>query len=411
MTREHFEKLLQVTGPVAPEGLENYIGDLECTERELLPRDVLQYVLDWNHEPLDQQEQLFHALDAANAVPELVEMAQIMSEDAVRALNRCSAVEFRQPKPACLSGFERDAFAFLYTQLCVIKGRRALRKRGIPEKYDMDIPERMTRRQLRKFVETGDINFDDYPWDMNFYCCDIYLMDRFYFIPYRWEGAPEAWRNQETGQVRALWTAGVRVRRDGQLDGVNDVFDPEAFTTVCTETADSITANPVSPDGLILREPVTLDKSVWKKVLQEGDYLLALHIPGGMGYTPERVRRSCEMALAFFEQYYPEYHYLGFWSQSWLYDPGLAKILSPDRNIIRVQRQFYCYPTMEGEESTLLEVLGDRHADYRQMKPRNSLEKGMFAAWDRGEKFHDTGMFLLREEVPEIGNDPYWKEV
>ena len=72
MTREHFEKLLQVTGPIAPEGLENYIGDLECTERELLPRDVLQYVLDWNHVPLDQQEQLFHALDAANAVPELV---------------------------------------------------------------------------------------------------------------------------------------------------------------------------------------------------------------------------------------------------------------------------------------------------------------------------------------------------
>ena len=275
-------------------------------------------------------------------------MAQIMAEDAVRALNRCTAIEFEQPKPACLTGFEREAFAFLYTPAVRHQGAK-----GPPgdaeyrKNMTWTFPERMTRRQLRKFVETGDINFDDYPWDMNFYCCDIYLMDRFYFIPYRWEGAPEAWRNQETGQVRALWTAGVRVRRDGQLDGVNDVFDPEAFTTVCTETADSITANPVSPDGLILREPVTLDKSVWKKVLQEGDYLLALHIPGGMGYTPERVRRSCEMALAFFEQYYPEYHYLGFWSQSWLYDPGLAKILSPDRNIIRVQRQFYCYPTMD----------------------------------------------------------------
>ena len=130
-----------------------------------------------------------------------------------------------------------------------------------------------------------------------------------------------------------------------------------------------------------------------------------------MGYTPERVKRSCEMALAFYARYFPEYQYIGFWSESWLYDPGLAKILPPDRNIIRVQRQFYRYPTMEGDDMTRLEVLGDAKADYRERKPRNSLERGLFAAWDRGERFHDTGMFLLKEEVEKIGSDPYWKEV
>ena len=410
MTGERFEELLRVTGPIAPEGLEKYVGDLECTEKELLPRDVLQYVLDWNHVPLDQQDQLFHALDAANAVKELVEMAHIMAADAVRALNRCTAIEFEQPKPLCLTGFDREAFAFLYTQLCVIKGRKALRERGVPEKYDMDIPERMTRKQLRKFIETGDISFDDYPWDMNFYCCDIFLMDRFYFIPYRWEGAPEAWRNTETGRVIALWTPGVRVRRDGQLDGVNGRHDPEAFETVYIEGEHSLTANPVHPSGRLLKETVTLDTRVWKKILGDGDYLLALHIPGGMGYTPERVKRSCEMALAFYEKYYPEYHYIGFWSESWLYDPALAEILSPERNIVRVQRQFYCYPTMEGDRMTRLEVLHDADLDYRKIEPKSSLEKGIFAAWDRGEKFHDTGMFLMKEEVSEIGRDPYWKE-
>jgi hypothetical protein len=60
---------------------------------------------------------------------------------------------------------------------------------------------------------------------------------------------------------------------------------------------------------------------------------------------------------------------------------------------------------------TRLEVLGDAKADYRERKPRNSLERGLFAAWDSGEKFHDTGMFLLKEEVEKIGTDPYWKEV
>ncbi|MBR3017569.1 MAG: hypothetical protein IKH57_10925 [Clostridia bacterium] len=409
MTRECFDRLISVTGPIAPDGIEDYIGDLSCSETELLPRDALQFTLDWNHVPPDQQAQLMAALDAVNAVPELVEIAHIMASDAVRALNRCSAIGFQPPKPACLSGFDRDAFAFLYSQLCVIEGRKALRRRGVPEKYDMDIPERMTRKQLRKFVETGDITFDDYPWDMNFYCCCIFLMDRFYFIPYRWDGTPHAWRNRETGEVMALWEGGVKVRRDGQLDGVNGIRDSSAFETVFTETEDAITGNPVDPDGYILPHAVTLNKREWTQAIHDGDYLLALHIPGGMGYTPERVKRSCEMALDFYEQYYPEYRYIGFWSESWLYDPGLANILPTDRNIIRVQRQFYRYPTLEGDAMTRLEVLG-AGVDYRERKPKNSLERGLFAAWDRGEKFHDTGMFLLKEEVPKIGCGPYRKE-
>ena len=407
MTRQRFEALIEKTGPIAPEGLEEYIADLESDARELLPREALQYVLDWNHVPETEQEMIFLALDAVNAIPELVELSHVMAQDAVRALNRCTAIEVFQPRPKCLEGFAREAFGFLYTQLCVIEGRKALRKRGVPEKYDMDIPERMTRKQLGKFVSTGDIRFDDYPWDMNFYCCDIFLMDRFYFIPYRWGDELTAWRNRKTGEVTALWRGNARVRRDGQLDGVNGVFDPQAFTTRYEERADTVAGNPVSPEGHILETPTVLNRQDWEKVLQEGDYLLALHIPGGRGYTPERVKKSCEMALSFYERYYPEYRYLGFWSESWLFDPGLAEILGPERNISRVQRQFYCYPTMEGERMTKLEVMGEPDADYRKRTARTQLEKGLFAAWNRGEKFHCTGMFLLREEIPLIGNDPF----
>jgi hypothetical protein len=407
MTRERLASLLRVTGPIVPEGTEECIGDLETAERELLPRETLRQVLETNCVPPEKQQPLFDALDAANAVPELVELAHIMAADAVRGLVRCYAVEFFQPKPQCLSGFAREAYAFLYTQLCVLEGRKALRVRGVPERYDADIPERMTRKQLAKYVKTGDISFDDYSWDMNFYCCQIFLMDRFYFIPYRWGGAPDAWRSLKTGEVKALWTGGVRVRRDGQLDGVNGVTDPEAFTTVREENDRTVRANPVAPEGRILAEPVTLDRKEWVKALGDDDFLLALHIPGGEGYTPERVKHSCETALAFWDRYYPEYHYKGFWSESWLYDPGLKAVLGPDRNIIRVQRQFYCYPTEEGDRMIRLEVLGDEEADYRNRTPRNSLERGMFEVWRNGGRFHTTGVFLLREEVSQIGNDPY----
>ena len=407
MTKERLNELQRVTGELIPEGMDEHISDLESNETELLPRETLLTVLGENRVPEDRQRLLLEALDEANAVPELVKLAHIMAKDAVRGLVRCHAVEFYQPRPKCLSGFAREAYTFLYTQLCVLEGRKALRKRGIPEIYDRDIPERMTRKQLKKYTETGDISFDDYPWDMNFYCCQIFFLNRFYFIPYRWGDAPTAWRNSKSGKVIALWRAGDRVRRDGQLDGVNDVTDPKAFTTVFEETAETVWGNIVLPEGRISPETAELDKGAWEKALGEDDYLLALHIPGGEGYTPERVKQSCEEALAFFGKYYPEYDYKGIWSESWLFDPGLREILTPDRNIIRVQKQFYCYPTEEGDRMIRLEVLGDEHADHLKRVPRNSLERGMFRVWDRGDRFHTTGMFLLREDVPLIGQDPY----
>ena len=407
MTKERLNELQRVTGKLVPEAMDEHIGDLESTETELLPREMLLTVLDENRVPEDRKLPLLDALDAVNAVPELVELAHIMARDAVRGLVRCHAVEFNQPKPKCLSGFAREAYAFLYTQLCVLEGRKALRKRGIPETYDRDIPERMTRKQLKKYTESGDISFDDYPWDMNFYCCQIFFLNRFYFIPYRWGDAPAAWRNRETGKVTALWRAGDRIRKDGQPDGVNGVTDPEAFTTVFEETEETVRGNQVLPEGLISPETIILDKKTWRKALGEDDYMLALHIPGGEGYTPERVRQSCEEALDFFSRYYPEYDYKGIWSESWLFDPGLREILPPDRNIIRVQKQFYSYPTEEGDRMIRLEVLGDENADHRKLTPRNSLERGMFAVWDRGGRFHTTGVFLLKEEVPLVGQDPY----
>ncbi len=407
MTKERLNELLRVTGNIIPEAMEEHIADLEAAETALLPPETLRKVLAENGVPPEKQRPLMEALEAVNGVPELVELAQIMAKDAVRGLVRCHAVEFVQPEPRCLTGFAREAYAFLFTQLCVLEGRKALRARGVPESYDRDIPERMTRKQLKKYVQTGDIRFDDYPWDMNFYCCQIFLMDRFYFIPYRWGDAPTAWRNTETGAVTALWRAGDRVRRDGQLDGTNGITDPEAFTTVLEESDSAIRGNRVLPEGRISPETVTLDRSVWRKALGENDYLLALHIPGGEGYTPERVKSSCEKALAFYDRYYPEYDYKGFWSESWLYDPGLREILKPERNIIRVQKQFYCYPTEEGDRMIRLEVLGDENADGLGRMPRNSLERGMFAVWERGDRFHTTGMFLLREEVSRIGRDPY----
>lgn len=37
MTKHRLEELIRTAGPIAPEGMEGYISDLECGETELLP--------------------------------------------------------------------------------------------------------------------------------------------------------------------------------------------------------------------------------------------------------------------------------------------------------------------------------------------------------------------------------------
>ncbi len=396
---------LRQTGLNAPEGIEPYVRAIVLPdEATLLPHDDLQAVLEGNSVPAARQEALWEALAAIEGNETLLRVSQALRYDAVRALVRGTACEFETPAPACLTGFARQVYAFLYALSCVPAGRALLRARGVPPEYDRDIPERMIRKQLQKYKDTGDISFDDYPWDMNFYCCAIFFLDRFYFIPFVF-GTPTAYRSRATGRVVALWPGDARVRRDGQLDGVNGVTDPEAILTVWRETDASVTANPVDPIGVIGLEPVTLDKREWSVALQEGDYTLALHIPGGEGYTPERVRSSMQKALAFYARYFPELPIKGFWSESWLYDPGLKRLLPPTSRIVRVQEQFYNYPTAEGEEMIKLEVFDDK--DPAAAASPSSLQRALVGAWAEGTRFHTTGMFVLTGEVADVGNDPY----
>lgn len=410
MTTERFRRLLVQCGLRSPEGAERFITDLSPRDDGLLfEHSLLEEVLKANHVPQEKGRLLWQALHAIEQNAGLVQLSNVLAADCHRAHNRNIGCEYESaPRPECLSGFAREAYAFLFALACTENGRALLRRRGVPPEYDADIPERMIRKQLRKFISTGDISFDDFQWDIGFYACSIFFLDRFYFIPYL-HACPEAWRSSQTGEVVALWPAGERVRLDGQIDGTNSVTDPNAIETVRIETEHSVTAHPVDPRGLIRLAPVTLDKACWQRVLCKGDRLLALHIPGGEGYTPERVRSSCEKALAFYDRYFPELPVKGFWSESWLYDPGLSAVLRPDSRILQVQRQFYCYPTPEGEEMIKHEVFGTAAVDPAAFACRTSLQKNLCRAWLSGVHFHTTGMFLLREDVPFVGTEPYRK--
>ena len=99
-----------------------------------------------------------------------------------------------------------------------------------------------------------------------------------------------------------------------------------------------------------------------------------------------------------------------FWSESWLYDPSLYRLLPKDGRILSVQRQFYNYPTTEGEAMAKLEVFGAADADVAAFEPKTSLQKSLRDSLLRGERYHTTGMFVLNDDLPRFGEMPYQTE-
>lgn len=407
MKREEFERLVQHAGMAVPEGIEAYLADIDPQPGgPLVSRAFLRRAAERAGVGEIRLQQLTHALEAIEKDPQLLRLALALREDVHRALIHQRACEYERPLPQCLQGFDREAYSLLFALGCLEHGLKQLEARGLPKEDYEEVCWRMADGQLKRFEKTGDPAIGNYSWDMNFYGCGIFFLDRLYFIPFKW-GEPTAYRRHSDGKVVALWPEGAKVRQDGQLDGTNGVHDAQAFTTTWEEDDRAVTAYPVNPVGIIRREPVTLLKAEWTAALKEGDMTLAAHIPGGEGYTPQRWKSSMEQAKAFFDRWFSEVETRGFWSESWLYDPSLYRLLPAEGRIMSVQQQFYNYPTSEGESMAKLEVFGGDDVDLAAVEASTSLQVKLRDSLLKGEHYHTSGMFVLHEDLPRFGQRPY----
>lgn len=394
-----------------PEGLEEKYKRYEPDNKTILiPRKFLSDIFEQYQIPEHTQQLLVQGIEAIENDEVLFLFTTFLVEDICSARNRCDEDFYTNMTPGCMKQYG-DVYSFLLLLACMAPSMERLEKRGIPSEYYEKIPHQPLVAQLEKLVAHGDSKVRDFPWDMNFYTCSIFRLDRFLFIPHRFEDRFTMFRHVKTQKVIALRHAGEEFRSDGQRNGINDVFDHRGhFTSVWDENADRITANRINPMGFVEREPTSIEKKEWETILQQGDTLLALHIPSGPGYTPDRLKNSMAMAIDFYAQYYPELSIKGFWSASWLYDTRLSLLLDNEKsNIVLVQRQFYNYPTFEGDGMLRYEAFGDREADPGRNPDRltTSLQKAAAEYMKTGARFNTLSMIVLKEDIKKIGSMPY----
>jgi hypothetical protein len=80
-------------------------------------------------------------------------------------------------------------------------------------------------------------------------------------------------------------------------------------------------------------------------VRRGGAWAISTHIPEVGPLTPESVDDAFRRAVAFFAEHFPDYPTTVLHCSSWLLDPQLGEVLSPDSNLVRFQRRW----TLEGE--------------------------------------------------------------
>ncbi|EGG37384.1 acyltransferase domain-containing protein [Paenibacillus sp. HGF5] len=394
-----------------PDGLEaKYDRYLPDGEPYLIPRGFLNGIFERYQTPEETRQWIEQGILAIEEDAVLFHFTKFLVEDLCSARNRCDEAHYTNMTPACMKKYG-ELYSFLLLLACVVPSMKMLEKRSVPLTYYEDIPHQPLKLQMEKLALQGDAKVHDFPWVMNFYTCSIFLLDRFYFIPYRFEDSFTMFRHRNTQEVLALRHPGEDFRSDGQQNGINDVYDSQGrFTSEWQENAEFIIANRINPMGFVERETTPILKKDWDTVLQKGDTLLALHIPSGPGYTPDRLRNSMAMAIEFYDRYFPELPIRGFWSSSWLYDTRLSLVLDNEKsNIVHVQRQFYNYPTDEGDGMLRYEVFGDRNADpaLNTGEYPTSLQRAAAEYMRTGARFNTLSMIALTEDISRIGSMPY----
>ena len=397
-----FEQCLSHTGiNLDPELKQFYLEFCANPDEEpVLDRAYLQEValrFEVGEEHLTRMQE---ALDEIEADPVLHWFTRFLVRDMCAARHRCDLDDYRAMTPSCMK--HTDLYSFLLLIACVPRSIRRLENLNVPAYFYRDIPYNPMKRQFEKLKKTGDGTVSDFPWDMNFYTCSIFFLDRFYFIPYRLDEDIRVYRNRESGEVLAFYAETLLVREDGQIDGVNGITDCNAYDARFLIQDGKIMGTPISPAGVMEKHPVELDASRWDLVLQKGDILLGTHIPGGPGYEPGRLKSSIQWAADFFARYFPEIPVKGFGSESWLYDPHLRLLLNENANIVKMQNQMYIYPIESGGDMMFRELFeGNDHPT--EADCHSSLQHKALDRVRRGGQFTACAMFILRDDAAKVG--------
>lgn len=202
------------------------------------------------------------------------------------------------------------------------------------------------------------------------------------------------------GEITAL-VDDLRLHKSGAALGTPGRDEEDgAYDGMLTESEDGFTGYPVFRDGHAAKQPVFLPRSTWKPVLQFGDPVVSVHIPGQGRFDPATVEASYAAVKALFADCYPDYSDRAFVCNSWLMDPALQTILKPSSNIVLFQARYSPLPSKGNVTSALNNVFHMSDLDQLETLPEDtSLQRAIKARYLNGGYIYNTYAYWLPEPI------------
>ncbi|MCD6291636.1 MAG: DUF5596 domain-containing protein [Anaerolineae bacterium] len=236
---------------------------------------------------------------------------------------------------------------------------------------------------------------------------NLFRLGRLQFQFGRCHAPYHGWRLGARGAVVLFADEGLRFSEDGLAAGWADATRLPVVSHY-EETPAIVRGLPIHPRGHALSTPIELDRRRWRKVLQPGDPILAVHIPAGEPMAFDACGESFRSAPTFFARHFPEHTWRAFTCGSWLLDPQFEGRLRDTSNIVRFLREFYLFPWPGATgESHFARVFGTRHVDPKTAPRDTSLRRVLLEFVEAGGKWREGGGVIFPEDGDRWGQHIY----
>ena len=202
-------------------------------------------------------------------------------------------------------------------------------------------------------------------------------------------------RHRKSGQYRVLLNGQYGVNGDGKIAAAGE--ETNFVTCVPRGIFGSYTAFPVSEEGRIEKETVSVGLQEYELILRPGDEVIYMHIPELGPLTPEEVEDSFVKVREFYSRKDSSYHPKGIICASWLFDPVLQELLPEKANLPLFQKSGYLLPPRTASNDVVFRVFGAKaeKEGIDKVEWKSSLQKTLGSYLQNGGIFRGGRYFRM----------------
>ncbi len=112
-----------------------------------------------------------------------------------------------------------------------------------------------------------------------------------------------------------------------------------------------------------------------KERLSPGSPVVNIHIQRYADLNPIEVEKSLNIALDFFQKYYPEHKFKAFICYSWLLYSGNQKLLNKESDIIKFAKKFEIISEVQDDTQAIQNIYGKRFREKKDYPVNTSLQR------------------------------------